>query len=325
MSYLMGEILIYLSGVAVLGVIVGWLFTRATYLRKIEDAEVALLNKLHEATQKLELTQEQLDNTSEELEVERGRESENVHELQQLQEALSKAQSKFDERKQQVDDLTKSMEQSDFNLKQAEDKLAQQTHENQTLMRDFDLIKKRLTNFQVDLEDIVQQSSLLKSAFERARLALASKDKRIAELESTSSNSIQVAAVSGSSEPELAISRIARLQNRVQELFDEVEQKDQEIQNLKGSITIDKEGASFINMTEMQADDLKKIGGIGGQFEEKLNKIGITRFRDIAAWDDSDIDRIDQMLDFEGRIKRENWVEQAQSLIKTVPTKPRQH
>ena len=43
--------------------------------------------------------------------------------------------------------------------------------------------------------------------------------------------------------------------------------------------------------------------------------LGITRFDQIAAWDDADIDRIDAQLGrFQGRIRRDNWVEQAKYL-----------
>lgn len=48
-----------------------------------------------------------------------------------------------------------------------------------------------------------------------------------------------------------------------------------------------------------------------------LQSLGITRFDQIAAWSDSDIDRIDAQLGkFQGRIRRDNWVEQAGYLAK---------
>ncbi len=43
--------------------------------------------------------------------------------------------------------------------------------------------------------------------------------------------------------------------------------------------------------------------------------MSVTRFADIARWDDAEIDRIDaQMGKFQGRIRRDAWVEQAQLL-----------
>ena len=61
-------------------------------------------------------------------------------------------------------------------------------------------------------------------------------------------------------------------------------------------------------------DDLKLIRGIGVLIEQKLTRLGIKSYAQIAAWSQSDIDRVSQILDFRGRIERENWVEQARIL-----------
>lgn len=61
-------------------------------------------------------------------------------------------------------------------------------------------------------------------------------------------------------------------------------------------------------------DDLKRIRGVGILIEKKLNSLGITSYGQIANWTLADIDRVSQVLDFKGRIERENWVEQARIL-----------
>jgi predicted flap endonuclease-1-like 5' DNA nuclease len=63
-----------------------------------------------------------------------------------------------------------------------------------------------------------------------------------------------------------------------------------------------------------EIDDLKRIRGIGVLIEKKLNSLGITSYEQVANWTSADIARISQMLDFVGRIERENWVEQARIL-----------
>jgi predicted flap endonuclease-1-like 5' DNA nuclease len=63
-----------------------------------------------------------------------------------------------------------------------------------------------------------------------------------------------------------------------------------------------------------QIDDLKRVRGIGVLIEKKLNSVGITTYEQIANWTRADIDRVSQLLDFKGRIERENWVEQARIL-----------
>ncbi len=61
-------------------------------------------------------------------------------------------------------------------------------------------------------------------------------------------------------------------------------------------------------------EDLKRIRGIGVLIEKRLNSMGVVSYEQIANWSAADIDRISQLLDFKGRIERENWVEQARIL-----------
>ena len=61
-------------------------------------------------------------------------------------------------------------------------------------------------------------------------------------------------------------------------------------------------------------DDLKRIRGVGVLIEKKLNSMGVYTYAQIANWSAADIDRVSQVLDFKGRIERENWVEQARIL-----------
>ena len=58
-------------------------------------------------------------------------------------------------------------------------------------------------------------------------------------------------------------------------------------------------------------EDLKRIRGIGVLIEKKLNSMGVTNYDQVANWSANDIERVSQVLDFKGRIERENWVEQA--------------
>ena len=62
-------------------------------------------------------------------------------------------------------------------------------------------------------------------------------------------------------------------------------------------------------------DDLTQIKGLGSKIAEILNGIGVTSYAQIASWDDAKIAEVDSQLGrFEGRIRRDNWVEQARLL-----------
>jgi large subunit ribosomal protein L21 len=63
-------------------------------------------------------------------------------------------------------------------------------------------------------------------------------------------------------------------------------------------------------------DDLTQISGIGPVIVDKLNTIGITSLEQIAAFTEEDIERINGELNFKGRIERDDWVGQAQQLLK---------
>lgn len=62
------------------------------------------------------------------------------------------------------------------------------------------------------------------------------------------------------------------------------------------------------------ADDLTRIKGIGKVIERRLHELGITTFRQLAELSPSDVQRINKILDFPGRVEREHWVEQARGL-----------
>ena len=71
----------------------------------------------------------------------------------------------------------------------------------------------------------------------------------------------------------------------------------------------------FGERADAPVDDLKAISGIGPTIETQLAGIGITTYRQIARLTAADITRIDDAIEvFQGRIEREEWIEQAARL-----------
>jgi len=62
-------------------------------------------------------------------------------------------------------------------------------------------------------------------------------------------------------------------------------------------------------------DEMGKLKGVGPKLVTLLKSLGIVTYAEIAAWTEADIDRVDAQLGaFAGRIRRDNWIEQAKLL-----------
>ena len=68
--------------------------------------------------------------------------------------------------------------------------------------------------------------------------------------------------------------------------------------------------------TPASGDDLTRIRAIDRALAAKLHAAGVTRYGEIAAWTSEDVKAISETLGFEGRIERENWIEQAHILAR---------
>ncbi|GJM02005.1 MAG: hypothetical protein DHS20C08_05060 [Rhodomicrobium sp.] len=64
-----------------------------------------------------------------------------------------------------------------------------------------------------------------------------------------------------------------------------------------------------------EADDLKKIDGVGPVIEKKLNELGIYHYTQIAELSKEQADAIDNAIAFKGRIERDDWLGQAKKLM----------
>ena len=65
-----------------------------------------------------------------------------------------------------------------------------------------------------------------------------------------------------------------------------------------------------------QADDLKRVRGIGPINEQKLNDLGIFHFDQIGKWGAAEANWAGAYMAFPGRIEREDWIGQAAKLAK---------
>ncbi len=71
----------------------------------------------------------------------------------------------------------------------------------------------------------------------------------------------------------------------------------------------------LLTAPEGAADDLGRIGGVADKTAEVLNRNGIFHFWQIAAMSDDEAAKLEKILKFPGRIRREEWREQAKELM----------
>jgi predicted flap endonuclease-1-like 5' DNA nuclease len=84
------------------------------------------------------------------------------------------------------------------------------------------------------------------------------------------------------------------------------------IQERKNLIDFTRIGAGIFE----NKDNLQVIKGIGKTVELKLHLIGIFNYKQIANFNEDDIDIVNKAIEFfPGRILKDNWVKQAQKLI----------
>ena len=82
----------------------------------------------------------------------------------------------------------------------------------------------------------------------------------------------------------------------------------------KPAAAADAPAPKFLDAPSGEADDLKKISGVGPVLEQKLNGLGIYHYHQVAALTAEQIEQIDTHLNFKGRIERDDWVGQAKRL-----------
>ncbi|MGY8688609.1 MAG: hypothetical protein ACKVHP_12860, partial [Verrucomicrobiales bacterium] len=70
---------------------------------------------------------------------------------------------------------------------------------------------------------------------------------------------------------------------------------------------------SVYDMPPSQIDDLTKIDGISPGLETKLNQLGVYQYRQVASWEQAQVEAFSDRLGFQDRIVRDQWVAQAAS------------
>jgi large subunit ribosomal protein L19 len=64
-----------------------------------------------------------------------------------------------------------------------------------------------------------------------------------------------------------------------------------------------------------EPDDLTRIKGVDAELSGRLSSLGVIKFDQIANFSDDDIANVDETLELDGRIEKDDWIGQAQELV----------
>lgn len=331
MSYLITEIFFSLMVTAVLGILVGWLaksllaarqarrreesFRRE--LRRSEARAGNLKSQLAEAFLVEERLRDELSRSeatpsaegskpTETLQAELDRRDKKI-EILQLQVSQSKAavSSEWQSLKTLKSELAERQQRLEERGKQMSGKLRSSEEAQQQLRLQLRKMKRHGDRLQERLE--ISQQALTEERWESAA--------RITKLEALLEEQQTTSAPLGAEEATPAAATAGRPASTGERPLAEAALAETREVTAEESVAVEEPAVAAEPAVERVDDDLQRIHGIGPVLCRKLNKIGINRFRQIAAWSDDDLIEVAGRIKVAaGRIRRDDWIAAARKL-----------
>ncbi|PWQ92737.1 hypothetical protein [Leucothrix pacifica] len=91
--------------------------------------------------------------------------------------------------------------------------------------------------------------------------------------------------------------------------------KEQEVKNLGGEVSDDMK-PNLLSGPDGEADDFKRIKGIGLVLEQALHELGIYHYYQLATLTFNNVRWLEHQIGFPGRVQREDWIAQARDLAR---------
>ena len=89
----------------------------------------------------------------------------------------------------------------------------------------------------------------------------------------------------------------------------------EEAAEIRAAAKADPRAPLLLDAPRGEADNLKRISGIGPKLQELLHSLGVFHLGQLAAWSDENVQWVDDHLEgFNGRIARDDWAGQARTL-----------
>ncbi len=250
-------------------------------------------------------------------------------EIQALRAELTQVRAEAEERKQQVNvvadsednekvkELTEALRESEYQVS----RLSTELQLLRTIRTEFEALRNDNRDLEADLQALQEQKLELES--EAGAFLNRAKDAKERQIESerhlaqVRDELSKVREELGATREELGKSR-GELDKALQELEQARATKAEitervalpEVTPHSPEPVVDEEAHPV-----RERDALTEIEGISPGLESKLNDFGVYQWRQIADWQEDDIQSLSDQLGFQDRIHRDRWVEQAQKLI----------
>lgn len=323
MLFLIGEIIGYLIVALILGLVGGWVLRGLTsetssisvesrWKGRVEEAE-ALREKFRaerdELRQKVELLQENLSSNEGKREMQKAELASlraDLSEFSDTGDELSRTRSELLSLKQQLRTAkdTAASYRSQLELKARE--TAEYRLQYEKTLQQLNANKKKFSEELEALTNREARSGSTDSMVAQLESLLTEREERIRSLENELGSLVEGSPAQSTNDGEPAGDRTGMHTSKARS---------------HQEITVDREPAWLIAGDVENADDLKRIKGIGPVLESTLNSIGIHYFSQISRMSDSDIRWIsDQIGTFPKRIVQDRWVQQAAALASEQTT-----
>ena len=254
-------------------------------------------------------------------------------ELNQAKGSISTLRTQLSEAKHQLSQQQGAGQQASSGLQATPQMAGAQSEQDKRKLQELEAENARLRQAQAQAQaqaqghssNSDQQLQSARSQVTNLTAQLNQEKARSAELKKNLEN--QPAVKPATPVTSISVGQIKKLNNEIADKESRIEQLEKKLKNKSSKR---KQKASWQKGTTKlgtpgsdHKDDLTVINGIGPAIEKVLNKQGIKSVEQLAAFKAADIKLVDEALvDFSGRIKRDEWVPQAKAIMRNGHQSP---
>lgn len=225
-------------------------------------------------------------------------------------------EEQLDKQRTQIETLKNALENERVKLS-GYNKNAQQLQQLEQELKQHPDLQKQLEQAKQEIKELADVKTKLAETTAQLANARIRNSQLVAKIENTPTP----AAVTP-----ISVAQVNKLKKVVATQEKQIEELEKQLQHgsaNKKATPVNKTPAWQKGLTSLgtpgcdHRDDLKVINGIGPKIEKVLNQLGIQSWQQLATLKVAEINKIDDTLvDFRGRIQRDEWVTQAKAILR---------